>query len=218
MYKILNIKLFKTLGSYFIICLLLSFAFQKLVDINLIFTLTDLVVFTNFFECIVLCSRLILVLSIVLILYQDFVDLYGGKFIFINIRKANNFKYFMHIIFKEFVCLIFLSLTYLISQLMSNVIVGEINLKIFIIHYFNFIGLVFILFLLMCLVSTSIPQEYVIGFLLGVVLVYFIIFYNQGLLSGIGVYLNLNQSWLGIQLIMIAILIGVVYHRQQTWR
>ena len=166
---------------------------------------------------IVLISRLILMFGIVLILYQDFTDLYGPRYIFINIRKISNKKYYVHILIKEVIYLIILSAINLLSQYISSGLYDEINLYLFASNFLNYMMFTFILFLLVIVIGTFFSQQYIYYFLLVITLIYMILFSNQQFLSILS-YLNFNQSWLIIQIMIAFFLTYKVYKYQQTWR
>ena len=217
MYKIFNTKFLKTAFLYLILCLLICFAFGKHSSINEMMSFYLLETIENYMGYIVLISRLILMFGIVLILYQDFTDLYGPRYIFINIRKISNKKYYVHILIKEVIYLIILSAINLLSQYISSGLYDEINLYLFASNFLNYMMFTFILFLLVIVIGTFFSQQYIYYFLLVITLIYMILFSNQQFLSILS-YLNFNQSWLIIQIMIAFFLTYKVYKYQQTWR
>lgn len=217
MYKIINQKLIKSSILYFIFCVTLSLAFQKPSSINELLSFYSLTTLTNPIEFLVMTSRLILFETLVVLIYQDFMDLYGAKYIFINIRKLDNQHYYCYVMLKEMLSLMILSFINLFVQYLSSPTYDSFDFYTFINHYLSYVLWAFLLFQTTVFLTIFTSQVALNYLLLVITLIYFVSFSVKEMLPLL-CYLNFNHSWLIIQILDILGLFKAIYHFQQLRR
>lgn len=214
MYKIFNFQLLKRSLIYFIMCLMLGFAFRNVVSINQIFAFYPAGKIEHYMGYILLCSRLVMAMAIIIFLFQDFMDLYGAKYTFIAIRKAHNQRYFYYILMKEWVSLWIYSIVYLASLLLSMVCTDTLQLPIFLGHYLSFILWTWNIFLLSAILGTLLSEQAIYYLLLVMMLLYMLV-YSGGFNAWLMDYLNFQKTWLLGELLISFLLIRGIYQVQK---
>ena len=213
MYKIINKNLIKNSLLYFILCLLLSFTFSKVCSINELLCFYPTLKIEDFQGYLILSSRLILWFTIILILIQDFNDLYGSRYLFIHIRKLDNKNYFYYLLIKESISLLLLSSLYTLSQYLSSVFIDSFDLILFTRHLLNFFITTALLTLILLIIQLFFKESGLLSSILALSLIYVFCFSTNNVI--ILSILNFSHSPIIIQLFTLFLLIHIFYKLTQ---
>ena len=213
MYKIINKNLIKNSLLYFILCLLLSFTFSKVCSINELLCFYPTLKIEDFQGYLILSSRLVLWFTIILILIQDFNDLYGSRYLFIHIRKLDNKDYFYYLLIKESISQLILSSLYILSQYLSSVFIDSFDLILFTRHLLNFFITTALLTLILLIIQLFFKESGLLSSILALSLIYVFCFSTNNVI--ILSILNFSHSPIIIQLFTLFLLIHIFYKLTQ---
>lgn len=213
MYKIINKNLIRNCIFYFILCLLLSFTFSKICSINELCCFYPATKIEDFQGYLILCSHLILWFVLILIIIQDFNDLYGSRYLFIHIRKLDNKQYFYYLLIKESISQLILSSLYILSQYLSSVFTDSFNLILFANHIISFFITTSILTLILLIIQLFFKEYGLLSSILIISLIYLVCFSSNKI--GLLAFLNFSHISIILQLFTLFLLTHIFYKLTQ---